>query len=342
MDLNLQQRTCIKFCVKNKLSGVKTLSMLKKCFGDDTLKKTVIYQWHGRFRNGRELVTDDERSGRPLTSKTDENIDKVKEIIINNGNQTVRKLAEELNIAYGSVQDILVNDLSLRNIAGKLVPKELNAIQKRDRIDIADDMISKVESDPSFIRRIITGDEIWIYENDQDESKKPRSFQEKKKIILIVFMDYNGIVHYEFVPEGQAVSKDYYLGVLRRLCEEIQQKRIALFENNSWILHHNNAPSRNAIIIRDFLTINGIKTIQHPQNSPDLSPCDFFLFTRVKKPLSGVEFSREEILEKSKVLLMKITKGEFKKGFEDWINRWRKCIAVNGDYFEGDNSNLVE
>ena len=54
--------------------------MLGNCFGNDTLKKTAVYEWHERFKNGRESVEDDERSGRPSTSKTDENINKVREI----------------------------------------------------------------------------------------------------------------------------------------------------------------------------------------------------------------------------------------------------------------------
>lgn len=60
MDLNLQQRTCIKFCVKNGFNGARTLEMLEKCFGNDSLKKTVVYQWHERFKSGRESIEDDE------------------------------------------------------------------------------------------------------------------------------------------------------------------------------------------------------------------------------------------------------------------------------------------
>ncbi|XP_011055427.1 PREDICTED: putative uncharacterized protein FLJ37770 [Acromyrmex echinatior] len=105
--------------------------MLGNCFGSDVLKKTTVYEWHKRFRSGRESVEENERSGRPSTSKTDENINK----------------------------DIVVNDLGLRRVAAKLVPKELNFMQKRDRVDIAKDMISKTESDSTFIKRIITGDE---------------------------------------------------------------------------------------------------------------------------------------------------------------------------------------
>lgn len=104
MELNLQQRVCIKFCVKNGFNGATTLKMLEKSFGNDTLKKTVVYQWHERFRSGRESVNDDERSGRPSTSKTDENIDKIKDWMTVDRKLTIREMAEELDIAFGSVQ----------------------------------------------------------------------------------------------------------------------------------------------------------------------------------------------------------------------------------------------
>jgi len=57
-----------------------------------------------------------------------------------------------------------------------------------------------------------------------------------------------------------------------------------------WILHHDNAPTHNAIIIREFLTKNETNTIQQPSNSLDMAPCDFFLFDQIKKPLWGTRF----------------------------------------------------
>jgi len=134
--------------------------------------------------------------------------------------------------------------------------------------------------------------------------KKPRRFQSKKKVMLTVFMDYNSVVHHEFLPKNQIVNKEYYLGVMRRLREAIRLKRKDLWANISWILHQDNAPSHNAIIIREFLTKNVTNTIPQSPNSLDLAPCDFFLFDQLKKPLRGTRFSsREEIIQKSKTLM---------------------------------------
>ena len=163
MSSTLQQRVCIKFFVKTGFDGAQTLEMLEKCFGNDTLTRSNIFRSHERFRRGRESVEDDERSGRPSTAKTNEKINKIKGWITLSRKLTIREIAEGLNIAYGSAQNILVNDLGLRRVAAKLVPKDLNFMQKRDRVDVAKHMLSKVDSDPSFIKRIFTGDEMWIY-----------------------------------------------------------------------------------------------------------------------------------------------------------------------------------
>ena len=104
---------------------------------------------------------------------------------------------------------------------------------------------------------------------------------------------------------------------MRRLREAVPQKRKDLWANNSWILHHDNAPSHSAIIIREFLTKNETNIIQQPSNSSDMAPCDFFLFDRVKKSLRGTRFnSRKEVMEKSKTALMTIPTIEFQKCFE--------------------------
>jgi len=125
---------------------------------------------------------------------------------------------------------------------------------------------------------------------------------------------------------------------MRRLREAVRQKRKDLWANNSWILHHDNAPSHSAIIIREFLTKNETNIVQQPSNSSDMAPCDFFLFDRVKKSLRGTRFnSRKEIMEKSKTALMAILTDNRVPCFESWIKRWHKCVAVDGEYFEGDN-----
>ena len=80
-----------------------------------------------------------------------------------------------------------------------------------------------------------------------------------------------------------------------------------------------------------------------PLYSPDLAPCDFFLFSRLKRPMKGRRFATiEEIKTESLSELKEIPKSAYQKCFEDWKKPWNKCIISEGDYFEGVNIEIRE
>jgi hypothetical protein len=61
MDGKIERSVCIKFCVKLRKSATKTTEMLREVFGEYTLSRTAIFEWHSRFKAGRVSVEDDER-----------------------------------------------------------------------------------------------------------------------------------------------------------------------------------------------------------------------------------------------------------------------------------------
>jgi hypothetical protein len=72
-DRSLEQRISIKFCAKLGKSLSETLQMLTEAYGADAMKKSSVFEWHKRFKVGREDAKGDERTGRPKTHRTDEN-----------------------------------------------------------------------------------------------------------------------------------------------------------------------------------------------------------------------------------------------------------------------------
>jgi len=103
-------------------------------------------------------------------------------------------------------------------------------------------------------------------------------------------------------------------------------------------LHHDNAPAHTSLLVREFLTKNNTVMMSQLPYLPDLAPCDFFLFSKIKRTLKGRRFaSIDEIKSASLKELKTISKPEFQSCFEEWKKRWHKCVISNTDYFDGDN-----
>ena len=98
--------------------------------------------------------------------------------------------------------------------------------------------------------------------------------------MIIVFFDSRGFVHKEFLPPGQTVNHAFYKDVLERLREWVQRVRTDIADD--WVLHHDNAPAHTALSVREFLAKKNIPVLPHPPYSPDLAPCDFCLFPKLK------------------------------------------------------------
>jgi len=99
------------------------------------------------------------------------------------------------------------------------------------------------------------------------------------------------------------------------------------------MLYHDNAPCHTAVSINEFLA--------QPPYSPDLSPCDFFLFLRPKNHLNGRHFGTLDNIKKTVTDELKGIPAEaFQHCYGQWKQRLRRCVVAQGNYFEGDNLDL--
>ena len=123
-ELELEQRTNIKFVVKIGKSGKEIREMLGQVYGVNAMKKTAVYKSVKSFSEGREIVSDEEIAGRTVTSRTEENITKIRQIVRENRRLTVGSIAERVNIDTETVRKILTEDLDKRKVCAKHGPKE--------------------------------------------------------------------------------------------------------------------------------------------------------------------------------------------------------------------------
>ena len=98
----------------------------------------------------------------------------------------------------------------------------------------------------------------------------------------------------------------------------------------SWRLLH------KCEVVKSFLASEKVKVLNHPPNSPDLSPGDFFLFPRLKKMFSVNKYTpRSSLGSAIYQCLQQIPKEDYLSAFRDWVKRLQKCVSVNGEYFKG-------
>ena len=166
MDVKLEQRANIKFCVKLGKSGVETFEMVRCAYGNEAMSRERCFEWHVRFKRGRTSLKDDERSGQPSTSSAPKNVETIWQLVHEDYQRTIKDIAAIINVSYGAVQAILTCDLNMHCVAGKFVSRLLTPEQKEHRVAICQELRQRALDDPSFMSRVIIGDESWVCWND--------------------------------------------------------------------------------------------------------------------------------------------------------------------------------
>ena len=177
------------------------------------------------------------------------------------------------------VWTIITEELGMRKICAKMVPRLLTDEQKERCVEVCQDILTQLETDSNLLGRTSTGDESWIFEYDSftkrqsslewksptsPRPKKARMSKSKVKVMLIDFFGVRGIVHQRVLtsrPNYQSTHLQRHsasFDVVRR------EKRQELWDEKSWVLHHDNVPSHNALSIWEFLAKNNIAVMDQP------------------------------------------------------------------------------
>ena len=99
----VEQRIDLKFLAKLGKTPSKCFALLQQVYKEETMSRAHAFEWHKRFREGREECEDDQRSGKPVTNRTDSNIDRVKQLVHADRRLTVRMICEERSIGRDAV-----------------------------------------------------------------------------------------------------------------------------------------------------------------------------------------------------------------------------------------------
>ncbi|CAH2008836.1 unnamed protein product [Acanthoscelides obtectus] len=236
---------------------------------------------------------------------TQENVDAVRKLIIEDRYVTDREIEASLKISKTSIQKILHVELGVRKLVSPWIPHLLPEEQKAARVNWCQKTLDRFKSRNSKnVYSIFSGEESWIY-CEEKPTKAIRSRSVSKKMVATF------------------VSK----AVITELRKIIPDRRI--------ILHQDNASSHTAQKTRQYLTEENVELLDHPPYSPDLSPNDFFTFPKIKNRLRGQRFqSPEEAVDAFKNAVLDLPANKWNKCFENWFERLHMCTNLRGEYFE--------
>ena len=245
-----------------------------------------VFEWHKRFVEGREDVEDDPKPGRPCTSTTDTNIEKVRQLVRNDRRLTIRVITNKVGMDKETIRTILVDTLGMRKVCAKMVPRLLTEEQKTQRLNACRDILQQMEADKKLLENVITGDESWAFQYDSETKRQSRqwksvSLPRPKKARNATFTSESDADHllwrsgngasWVCSSRANSFSQHFYQEVLTHIVNKIRQKRRASWAGKTWILHHDNAPAHTALSVKQFLVLKEITMLHHPPYSPHLA-----------------------------------------------------------------------
>jgi hypothetical protein len=220
-------------------------------------------------------------------------------------------------------------------VAHKVVPS-----QKAMRVRDAQEMLTILGGDEIHdFSHIVTGDETMVpLRNDEDfqwaeigtpRLLVPRVDYHPRQVMLSVYWSVGGFHVVDILPRKEHMDAAYFQAqILDPLSQELKPKKSPF---PIW-LHFDNARPHTAYSSAARLAKLGFQRMPHPPYSPDISPCDFYLFGTVKRKLKGlVAQDDNDVADMFYEKLMEISREERLSAMHDWVRRLHDVVESGGE-----------
>ncbi len=344
------QRFQIELMLKEGASQREIKQRLDALHGGLALSKSSVQRWCSQFRNGR-VQENLPKSGAPK-KRTAAKIAQVRAKIQVDRRSTIRQLAQDVNLSFGCTRRLLTEDLKVRKTPAKWVPHLLTDPERQCRVDLARRSLQMLCRCANPIDVVITQDESWVYCWDPQPKASRREWLRKnqtcpekvpiehsvQKLMLVVFIDKDGLIFREFVPNGLGIGGRLYRQILERFLQALRRRHPHLATRAgklSWVLLHDGAPAHRSAPVVNYLRAESVQVLPHPGYSPDLNPMDYWFFYRIKSKVKGIRHHDLNQLQQSvDATIASITQQEFANAMARLPERLRRCVAAQGRYFE--------
>ena len=230
------------------------------------------------------------------------------------------------------------------------VPHLLTDKQKQSRVRLASQVIEKYDKcDQRRLEEIVIGDETWIYHFQPHSKAKNKVWvssegdrpviahrcKTSNRMLYAIFFNSKGPVLQIPVPKGSSVTGKFYTeSVLTQLVDFFQKRRLRTGVCGIKVLH-DNAPAHKSATEQEYLKESGLDVLDNFPYSHDLSPCDFWLFPRLKEMLVGHRFESRCGIGSAVYQCLQHTLRGLQGGVPESGRSCKMCVEADGAYFEG-------
>lgn len=317
-----------------RLGNNATVASNKICqtMGKSVVSVRTAQDWFKKFKEGYSNLDDRPRAGRPL----DINIDELNDLIEQDPRQTTRCLAELFGCSHTTIESSL-KALGKIYKYGVWIPHQLSPIQLKMRVDTCMELLS-FQRTYEWLTNLITGDEKWVLYVNYARRKQwlssgergvdtPKPGLHPKKVMLSVWWNIRGVVHWELLPPNTTITAEIYCEQLDRLALKLKKK-----QDKVYFLHDNARPHVAKLTNFKLLEL-GWTVIPHAPYSPDLAPTDYHLFLSLSSYLRDRNFTEEsEIFKSIEDFFNSKSQDFYRNGIMKLPSRWRQVVESNGAY----------
>ena len=344
-------RKLIYYGWKRGLNGVQICNEISDALGDgfQSVSVRTCQYWITKFKDGDFSVEDKERHGRPSLEGVNKRIE---ECLVEDKHVTLRQIASYLDCSPATVLRHM-KSLGKKYLAYRWIPHTLTEENKNNRMAICAQNLDALRRN-NFLNQLITVDESWIFwdnkgnvpgshhkswrgSGDEAPFVTKQTAMTTRKHLAIVFWDAKGVILYKTLPRNVTINAELYCETLDELKINLQEKRRRIANQGFQNFHflHDNARPHTARITQEKLRDMGFTVLPHPPYSPDLAPSDYYLFSSMKAGLKGGNFNSANEVNNAIQRWMDDKPQEFfRKGIHLLTDRWTKCVAANGNYFQ--------
>lgn len=324
-----------------KKKAAESHRILVEVYAEHALAERTCQKWFERFKSGNFDLEDEERAGAPPKLEDAE----LEELLDQDAAQTQEELAKTLGVDQSTISRRLTAMGMIRKV-GHWVPYELKPRDIERRFFTSEQLLQRHKR-KGFLHRIVTGDEKWVH---YDNPKRRATYGypghaststavqniHGLKVMLCIWWDQLGVVYYELLQPSETITGEVYRRQLMRLSRALREKRPQYADrHDKVILQHDNARPHVAKPVKTYLETLKWEVLPHPPYSPDLAPSDYYLFRSMQHGLTDQHFRNyDEVKKWIDEWIADKPIEFFTKGIRELPDKWEKCVASDGQYFE--------